>query len=194
MVSDCSRLQNMVKTDRRASRSTRRDGAMVGSIASNFADLVVVGERMELGIRRGKLAKANSNKLPLEKRKGVGPNPHCLHETGPSIARVEARGGNALQTSSNPVSEKLRHQCQVSLPWRERRPCHRKMLEPETQGPRSFRWWFAQFPKSRAECVKQPSPSPRGAVASAISHENRERAEIPNRRGEINSSTEAVAL
>ncbi|RDY10083.1 hypothetical protein CR513_05454, partial [Mucuna pruriens] len=48
---------------------------VVGRFASNFADLVVVGERIELGIRHGKLAQANSNgglakKLPPEKKKG----------------------------------------------------------------------------------------------------------------------------
>ncbi|RDX88591.1 hypothetical protein CR513_29794, partial [Mucuna pruriens] len=47
---------------------------VVGSVASNFADLVVVGERIELGIRCGKLAQANNHvgfakKLPSEKRK-----------------------------------------------------------------------------------------------------------------------------
>ncbi|RDX97229.1 hypothetical protein CR513_20032, partial [Mucuna pruriens] len=48
---------------------------VMGSVASNFADLVVVGERIKLGIRREKLTQANSNvgfgkKLPPKKRKG----------------------------------------------------------------------------------------------------------------------------
>ncbi|RDX92547.1 hypothetical protein CR513_25306, partial [Mucuna pruriens] len=43
---------------------------VVESVTSNFTDLVVVGERIELGIKRGKLAQANSNKLPPKKRKG----------------------------------------------------------------------------------------------------------------------------
>ncbi|RDX79089.1 hypothetical protein CR513_40529, partial [Mucuna pruriens] len=48
---------------------------MVGSVASNFTDLVMVGERIELGIRRWKLTQANSNvgfakKLLPEKKKG----------------------------------------------------------------------------------------------------------------------------
>ncbi|RDX73480.1 hypothetical protein CR513_46914, partial [Mucuna pruriens] len=48
---------------------------VVGSVASNFANLVVVGERIELGIKREKLAQANNNvgfakKLPPEKKKG----------------------------------------------------------------------------------------------------------------------------
>ncbi|RDX68397.1 hypothetical protein CR513_52624, partial [Mucuna pruriens] len=48
---------------------------VMGSVTSNFTDLVVVGKRIELGIRRGKLAQANSNmgftkKLLLKKKKG----------------------------------------------------------------------------------------------------------------------------
>ncbi|RDY00571.1 hypothetical protein CR513_16232, partial [Mucuna pruriens] len=48
---------------------------VVGSVASNFADLVVVGKRIELGIRCGKLTQASNNvgftkKLPSEKKKG----------------------------------------------------------------------------------------------------------------------------
>ncbi|RDX78664.1 hypothetical protein CR513_41028, partial [Mucuna pruriens] len=50
---------------------------VVGSVTSNFVDLVVVGERIELGIRRGKLAQASSSvgfakKLLSEKKKGKG--------------------------------------------------------------------------------------------------------------------------
>ncbi|RDX93004.1 hypothetical protein CR513_24783, partial [Mucuna pruriens] len=48
---------------------------VVGNVASNFADLVVLGERIELGIRRGKFAQANNStgfaKKPIfEKKKG----------------------------------------------------------------------------------------------------------------------------
>ncbi|RDX96100.1 hypothetical protein CR513_21280, partial [Mucuna pruriens] len=48
---------------------------IVGNVASNFADLVAVGERIELGIRRGKFAQTSNNagfakKPTLEKKKG----------------------------------------------------------------------------------------------------------------------------
>ncbi|RDX63963.1 hypothetical protein CR513_57543, partial [Mucuna pruriens] len=48
---------------------------IVGNVASNFADLVVVDERIELGIRRGKFAQTNSSaniamKPVPEKKKG----------------------------------------------------------------------------------------------------------------------------
>ncbi|RDX66585.1 hypothetical protein CR513_54626, partial [Mucuna pruriens] len=47
---------------------------VVRSVASNFADLMVVGERIELGIRRGMFAQASNNvgfakKLTTEKKK-----------------------------------------------------------------------------------------------------------------------------
>ncbi|RDX90423.1 hypothetical protein CR513_27707, partial [Mucuna pruriens] len=46
---------------------------VVGNVASNFADLMVVGERIELGIRCGKFAQASSNagfaKKPASKKK-----------------------------------------------------------------------------------------------------------------------------
>ncbi|RDY00940.1 hypothetical protein CR513_15787, partial [Mucuna pruriens] len=48
---------------------------VVGNVASNFADLVVVGERIEVGIQRGKFAQTNSctsfaKKPTPEKKKG----------------------------------------------------------------------------------------------------------------------------
>ncbi|RDY00704.1 hypothetical protein CR513_16084, partial [Mucuna pruriens] len=48
---------------------------VVGNVASNFADLVVVGERIEVGIPRGKFTQTNSGtsfskKLTPEKKKG----------------------------------------------------------------------------------------------------------------------------
>ncbi|RDX75804.1 hypothetical protein CR513_44287, partial [Mucuna pruriens] len=48
---------------------------VVGNIASNFIDLIVVGKRIELGIRRGKFTQTGSNvgftKKPVsEKQKG----------------------------------------------------------------------------------------------------------------------------
>ncbi|RDX88621.1 hypothetical protein CR513_29767, partial [Mucuna pruriens] len=48
---------------------------VVGNVASNFTNIVVVGERIELGIRRGKFAQTSSNmglakKPMLEKKKG----------------------------------------------------------------------------------------------------------------------------
>ncbi|RDY00496.1 hypothetical protein CR513_16326, partial [Mucuna pruriens] len=46
---------------------------VVGNVASNFANLVVVGERIELGIRRGKFAQTSNNtsfaKKPTSERK-----------------------------------------------------------------------------------------------------------------------------
>ncbi|RDX85506.1 hypothetical protein CR513_33293, partial [Mucuna pruriens] len=46
---------------------------VVGNVASNFADLMVVGERIELGIRRGKLTQASNNaafaKMPVSEKK-----------------------------------------------------------------------------------------------------------------------------
>ncbi|RDX90789.1 hypothetical protein CR513_27294, partial [Mucuna pruriens] len=48
---------------------------VVGNVASNFTNLVVVGERIELGIQRGKFAQTNSGpsfakKPTSEKKKG----------------------------------------------------------------------------------------------------------------------------
>ncbi|RDY00547.1 hypothetical protein CR513_16266, partial [Mucuna pruriens] len=48
---------------------------VVGNVASNFADLVVVGERIEVGIRRGKFTQTNSavgftKKTMSEEKKG----------------------------------------------------------------------------------------------------------------------------
>ncbi|RDX58017.1 hypothetical protein CR513_62701, partial [Mucuna pruriens] len=47
----------------------------VGNVASNFADLVVVGKRIEVSIRRGKFAQTNrvvgfAKKTTSEKKKG----------------------------------------------------------------------------------------------------------------------------
>ncbi|RDX71856.1 hypothetical protein CR513_48736, partial [Mucuna pruriens] len=48
---------------------------VVGNVASSFANQVVVGERIELGIRRGKFSQSSNSvgfakKLTLEKKKG----------------------------------------------------------------------------------------------------------------------------
>ncbi|RDX92273.1 hypothetical protein CR513_25620, partial [Mucuna pruriens] len=40
---------------------------MVGNATSSFTDLVVVGERIELGIRHGKLTQTNSNEGFIKK-------------------------------------------------------------------------------------------------------------------------------
>ncbi|RDY09900.1 hypothetical protein CR513_05668, partial [Mucuna pruriens] len=91
MASDQSRLQNMIKKEHKGFKEyahrwpelaaqvqppiTEREmvtmfidtlpspyyDRVVGNVASNFADLVVVGERIELGIQRGKLAQTNNN-------------------------------------------------------------------------------------------------------------------------------------
>ncbi|RDX63705.1 hypothetical protein CR513_57827, partial [Mucuna pruriens] len=52
---------------------------VVGNVASNFTDLVVVDERIELGIHRGKFAQSSSSidfakKPTLEKKKGAAAN------------------------------------------------------------------------------------------------------------------------
>ncbi|RDX95753.1 hypothetical protein CR513_21680, partial [Mucuna pruriens] len=59
---------------------------IVGNVASNFADLVVVGERIELGIRRGKFTQTNNNanftkKLAPERKKGEANADHRQHRT-----------------------------------------------------------------------------------------------------------------
>ncbi|RDX80351.1 hypothetical protein CR513_39113, partial [Mucuna pruriens] len=63
------------------------------------------------------------------------------------------------------------------------RSCHLKVLELETQGPRPSRWWFARFPRPGPNVQSNPLPAHKGAAVNAISHENEEKAEGPNRRG-----------
>ncbi|RDX86134.1 hypothetical protein CR513_32569, partial [Mucuna pruriens] len=105
MASHRSRLQNMVKKEQEGFKEyaqrwwelatqvqppiTKREivtmfietlpspyyDKVVGNVASNFADLVVVGERIEVGIQRGKFALTNSTtgfakKTMSEKKKG----------------------------------------------------------------------------------------------------------------------------
>ncbi|RDX85303.1 hypothetical protein CR513_33523, partial [Mucuna pruriens] len=101
MAPDRSRLQNMVKKNKRASKNTPRGGVswqlksstkremvtmfidtlpsmyydrIVENVASNFTDVVVVGDKIELGIRRRKFAQTSNSlgfarKPVLEKKK-----------------------------------------------------------------------------------------------------------------------------
>ncbi|RDX93108.1 hypothetical protein CR513_24679, partial [Mucuna pruriens] len=62
------------KKNKKALKNTL-NGSVVENVASNFADLVVVGERIKVGIRRGKFAQTNSTvgfakKTTSEKKKG----------------------------------------------------------------------------------------------------------------------------
>ncbi|RDX82632.1 hypothetical protein CR513_36566, partial [Mucuna pruriens] len=84
-------------------RSSPYYDKVVGSVASNFADLMVVGERIELGIRHGKLAQANSNWALLRssrqrKRKAKPTSPSY-----PVQLHVEA-GSMAAHASLPPMS------------------------------------------------------------------------------------------
>ncbi|RDX69631.1 hypothetical protein CR513_51228, partial [Mucuna pruriens] len=99
MMPDCSRLQNMLKKEEQGFKEwhelaaqvkppiTEREmvtmfidtlpapyyDKVVGNVVSNFADLVVVGKRIELGIRRRKFSQTSSNagfaKKPMSKKK-----------------------------------------------------------------------------------------------------------------------------
>ncbi|RDX62723.1 hypothetical protein CR513_58913, partial [Mucuna pruriens] len=69
---------------------------VVGNVVSTFADLVVVGERIELGILQGKFSQVSNNmgftkKLASEKKKG---------ET--NVVVVKPVGARAVATPSAP--------------------------------------------------------------------------------------------
>ncbi|RDX72876.1 hypothetical protein CR513_47587, partial [Mucuna pruriens] len=83
----------------------------VGNVASNFANLVVVGERIELGIRRRKFTQTSTSascikKPALDRKKG---------EDGCSIFHPNSRGiqigDNTVSTihSTKPATSKYRH-------------------------------------------------------------------------------------
>jgi len=47
---------------------------MIGSMSSNFSDMVIIGERIEIGIKKGRIGEsttgtANSKKVPFVKKK-----------------------------------------------------------------------------------------------------------------------------
>ncbi|MCI54402.1 hypothetical protein A2U01_0075652, partial [Trifolium medium] len=46
---------------------------MIGSISSNFADLVTIGERMEEGIKNGKIQGATNAQVGIKKSFGGPP-------------------------------------------------------------------------------------------------------------------------
>ncbi|RDX92297.1 hypothetical protein CR513_25586, partial [Mucuna pruriens] len=92
---------------------------IVGNVASNFVDLVVVGERIELGIRRGNFTQTNNSasftKKPApERKKGEGkhsilcPDPgripisnnaaNALHPTEPAMNRRQDRRQHMVNT------------------------------------------------------------------------------------------------
>ncbi|RDX97806.1 hypothetical protein CR513_19380, partial [Mucuna pruriens] len=77
---------------------------VVGSVTSNFADLVVVGERIELGIRSGKFAHVSRNvgfakKLTSKKKKGEA----NAVERSCSPYPAQSHIGVGLTTSSPPT-------------------------------------------------------------------------------------------
>ncbi|RDX71197.1 hypothetical protein CR513_49490, partial [Mucuna pruriens] len=84
MAPDCSQLQNMAKGKREAFKGyaqrwkelvariqpplSEKETKMVGKISSNFSDLVLIGERIEAGMRKGKVvleaAMSHANESP----------------------------------------------------------------------------------------------------------------------------------
>ncbi|RDX92890.1 hypothetical protein CR513_24917, partial [Mucuna pruriens] len=68
MASDCTQLQNMEK------KENETFNGMIGNVSSNFSYLVIIGERVEMGVRSGKIARGitttNTNKPPILTNKG----------------------------------------------------------------------------------------------------------------------------
>ncbi|RDX74836.1 hypothetical protein CR513_45361, partial [Mucuna pruriens] len=216
MAPDCSRLQNMVKREHEGFKEyarrwhelalpvqppiTEKEMAIVsidtlsspyydkevGSVAFSFVDLVVADERIELGIRRGKLTRANGSSRQRKKQGKV--NISRVDDFLIAIDAIRAYVGVVVtlgptqQGVSRPprtltlipityteLLPQLLEQKLVEIvplkplvrPYlRSYTPCHRKVLESKTQGPRSSGWWFSRFLRSTVERVKQPSPSP----------------------------------
>ncbi|RDY12551.1 hypothetical protein CR513_02632, partial [Mucuna pruriens] len=78
---------------------------VVGSVATNFADLVIVGERIEFGIKRGKFAQTPSNIGFAKKTMGkseaitfVGPTPTPNRESSSNSTNNCSGGRNRVFT------------------------------------------------------------------------------------------------
>ncbi|RDX77243.1 hypothetical protein CR513_42659, partial [Mucuna pruriens] len=89
---------------------------VVGSVSSSFAELVVIGERVEVGLKRGKFTQAIGNvgfarKTIQEKRKGepnmvisevaLGPSIVGTNPTTPLYVPYQSEGRSTNTTGSN---------------------------------------------------------------------------------------------
>ncbi|RDX72972.1 hypothetical protein CR513_47477, partial [Mucuna pruriens] len=204
---------------------------------------MVVGERIELGIRHKKFAQASSNagfakKLTSKKKKAkanavliepIFPQGKGAAPLYPAQSHVRARSTSAY-ASSPPISyvppyypradigaagtpkpaqqgtrrmpktltlipmtymellpQVLEQKLVEIVPLKPVSPPYPRSYDLKAwcdyHGPRPSRWWFARFLRLRAECSKQPSPSPQMHDSQCNKPQNRERAEVPNRRG-----------
>ncbi|RDX80358.1 hypothetical protein CR513_39096, partial [Mucuna pruriens] len=170
---------------------------VVGSIASNFADLAVVGKRMELGVRRRKLAQTNNNlgfakKFPPQKRKlaidAVRANARVAVTLG-SAQQDTRRSPKALtpfpMTYIELLSQLLEQELMEIVPLRRLVPPYSRSYDPNAKCDYHDGGSLG-FQDQGSNVQNNPLPTHRGVVVNVISRKNRERAEsLGKQRGSL---------
>ncbi|RDY06220.1 hypothetical protein CR513_09823, partial [Mucuna pruriens] len=205
MAPDRSWLQNMVKKEQEGFKEYAqrwRDLAVqvqppitkmemvtmvVGNVASNFTDLVVVCDKIELGIRGGKFAQTSNNagfvkKPVLEKKKGetnvvlVKPVFHQKKANAPS-QRQRHQYHTSPRVSREPMPGQPLKLVEI-VPLKPLEPLYLRSYDPKTRcdyhggavghatercwslNPRPTKRWSAQILGPRTQCTELSSSGP----------------------------------
>ncbi|RDY07924.1 hypothetical protein CR513_07899, partial [Mucuna pruriens] len=156
---------------------------VVGSVTSNFTYLVVVGKRIELGNRRGKLA----NPVPCRNR--IDGCPLFTDAICPSLSAMSRRKSSCYFKVS---IERRKKTIQNADP----NPHDLYKIAPSIVGAEARGDSAPQAPSSPvseklrpqrqnqgSNVQSNPLSAHKGATVNALTHENRERVESPNKQG-----------